>query len=457
MNEKDIQREIERRIKEANDTPMPNSIRKELGLEVKKTVKEYLKEMDKLAEKLGYNSLHVPNTIYPLADLASKLSKAIPHGFKIKNAIDFNTTAKKHLDYVDMSIKKKITPIITEDKKYYKNTILPLIKKCSELFVDLRHDAETLEKLREEKRISKINKHSLENMKRNVILFNEAKNVSPEQFFLKNFQFKTMDIGVPKEFINTYYNLHEKLKERPLIRDGYLSADSYQDRIKGYYDKSFNYEDVNIPDVYHNKYLNEDYNQTLTELSNILFSNISNKMYEIKKVEYPENIGLYTYVYENYPEIREKIIKNFDFRKEYVYDTVNKYISYKSEYDKEFNDNCWKKYNSEYSKSLKWKYDKYVPLTLSKDILLKIISSRYSIEKTLTIYKDEILNLKKQAVNYNDNLNNINLKDMEEKENRAFNKVMHRKSMFDEGSAKLEAKGKNTSKILPLTRDDEGR
>lgn len=43
------------------------------------------------------------------------------------------------------------------------------------------------------------------------------------------------------------------------------------------------------------------------------------------------------------------------------------------------------------------------------------------------------------------------------KENRAFNKVMHRKSMFDEGSAKLEAKGKNTSKILPLTRDDEGR
>ena len=36
MNEKDIQREIERRIKEANDTPMPNSIRKELGLEVKK-------------------------------------------------------------------------------------------------------------------------------------------------------------------------------------------------------------------------------------------------------------------------------------------------------------------------------------------------------------------------------------------------------------------------------------
>ncbi len=183
MSEKDIQRPIERRITEADNTPMPNSVRQELGIEVKKTLRRHLNEMDRLAERSGYNSLHVPSTIYPLADLASKLNNAIPHGFKIKNAIDFNITAKKHLDYVDKNIRKKITPTITEDKKYYKDTILPLIKKCFELFVDLRHDAETLEKLREEKQISKINKHSLENMKRNIILFNEAKNVPPEQFF----------------------------------------------------------------------------------------------------------------------------------------------------------------------------------------------------------------------------------------------------------------------------------
>ncbi len=276
-------------------------------------------------------------------------------------------------------------------------------------------------------------------------------------FFLKNFQFKTMDIGVSKEFINTYYDLHEKLKERPLIKEGYLSSDSYQDRIKGYYDQSFSYVDIKFPNVYNNKYLNKDYNQTLTELSNILFSNISDKMYEIKKVYYPENIGLYTYVYENYPETRKGIMKNFDLKEEYVYDTVNEFISYKYEYDKKFNDNCWKKYNSEYSKTLKWKYDKYVPLTLSKDILLKIISNRNSIEKILIMYKDEILNLKKKAVNYNDNLNNINFNELEEKESLSFNKVVHRKSMFDEGSAKLASKGKNNSKVLPLTRDDESR
>ena len=73
------------------------------------------------------------------------------------------------------------------------------------------------------------------------------------------------------------------------------------------------------------------------------------------------------------------------------------------------------------------------------------------------MYKDEILNLKKKAVNYNNNLNNINFKELEEKENLSFNKVMHKKSMFDEGSKKLAIKGRKTPVIERLKQDEDVR
>ena len=46
---------------------------------------------------------------------------------------------------------------------------------------------------------------------------------------------------------------------------------------------------------------------------------------------------------------------------------------------------------------------------------------------------------------------------MDKDEKLIFDKVIHRKLMFDDGSAKIKIKSKNSSKVLPLTKGNKDR
>ncbi|MGN0929292.1 MAG: hypothetical protein ACI4N3_01490 [Alphaproteobacteria bacterium] len=485
MSEKDIKKKINRIIKQANNTPIPEEVKEEIdrGLTVyydypeedlsfnnyddgfyieddfdileqydelfKEDVIEDIKEMDMLAGKSYY-------MISPITSFSDKLSKYIPSDFKGGVVVNKNHLKYMRSNYIN-SRKKNFDAIVAKDNKYYNDTILPLIKKCSKLFVDLNDDKGKFEALRKDKLISTIRKKRIKNMRRNIHLFEEAKKTPPEQFFLNIRNFGSMDIGLPKEFIHTYYELHEKLKERPLIKEGYLSADLYRDRIKGYYDQTFKYGyDETLEYKAFDKQANKnkgidsnEYYKILIKINRALFSNIDKEIYTKKKAEYFD--GLYTYIYKNHPEERENILNHCGFDKDdsFVKQTVDKY--------KKIRDEDYKKYPPKVVFK-NWNDDKFVPLELSMNIVKEIaLSNKANLKSVLLKYKDEILELKKHAVNYIGFNENIDLKVASKEENIAFNKVMHKKSMFDEGSIKLEVKSKKSSKGLSITRGDEGR
>lgn len=488
--EKDIQKEIDKKIKEAENTSMPEGLKEEIDRTLtvyhdypeeedlsfsyyddnyedededdndfdplenydelfQKDAIEDIEEMDKLAGKSYYMTS-------PIISFSYKLSKYIPNDFK--NII----SNKNHLKYMRSNYidsRKKIFDVtVAKDNKYYNDVILPLIKKCSELFVDEAGDEDWLEYFRETKELTKIRKRRIKNMRRNVLLFKKAKETPPEQFFLNIYQFKAMDIDLPEEFYNTYYELHKKLKERPLIKEGYLSADLYRDRIKGYYDQTFKYGYDNLDyknfDKQANKHKGVDikrYYNVLTRINKALFSNIDEEIYTEKKAEYVD--GLYTYIYKNHPEERENILNHcgFDKNNSFVEQTVNEY--------KKIRDLDYKLYPPKVIFE-NWNNDKFVPLTLSMDIIKEIVSNKTDVKSVLLKHKDEILELKKHAVNYiglNKDNENIDLKVSSKEENIAFNKAIHRKSMFDEGSKKLAIKGRKTPVIERLKQNEDVR
>ena len=407
MDEKDIQKEVERRIREADNTPMPISVKKVImGVNNKKELIEKLQEMDEeegFTDKLDYliNDLNIHR--YPIDDLDEKDVEYI------KN--------KKDLDHKIYANEKAFEKVKKADEKYYYDTILPLLKQCTMDYGRRKANSKDYGFF--------------------LYLYDYYDSCNWEVESHRGKTKFTYEREPSDRFWCTRSKLLDALHNRPLVKYNKEMFDKYKnDNLTefscdyDYYYYGAGYNHMNGPDyswIEPSRYNSwaetiDKYNENIDELIELdkrLFSNID---YE------EEEDGLYTWTYKNDPIEKNEIIANFDDIINFVDDTSEYYLK--------------KRYG-------KLKTDKFVPLESCIDILKDLIQMKDDdVKMYLLEHKDEILKIKKYATK------NIDLKELSEKENIAFNKVM-KKSMFEKGTKKLTSKSKKTPNILSLAKNED--